>query len=98
MKVGELKAAIEGREASPQERNVTVGDLARRDDPDFDRHLQRQIATIGPQLQRSMRAMNEALPELMQSLKDAKKSLERAPQICPIRPIRSALDATAPNR
>ena len=90
VRVGGVKAAMEGREASPQERNVTVGDLARRDDPDFDRHLQRQMATIGPQLQRSMRAMNEALPELMRSFKDAKKSLERAAANMP--------DPTYPNR
>jgi len=29
VRVGGVKAAMEGREASPQERNVTVGDLAR---------------------------------------------------------------------
>jgi hypothetical protein len=78
VKVGAVQAAIEGREASPQERNVTLGDLARRKDPNFDRHMQQQISTVGPQLQRSMRAMNEALPEMMQSLKEAKKTLERA--------------------
>jgi hypothetical protein len=78
VKVGGVEAALEGREASPQEKNMTVGDMVRRKDPDFDRHMQQQVATVGPQLQRSMRAMNEALPELVQSFKDAKKSLERA--------------------
>jgi len=37
-----------------------------------------------------MRAMNEALPELMRSFKDAKKSLERAAANMP--------DPTYPNR
>ena len=78
VKVGGVKAAIEGREASPQEKILTVGDMARRDDPNFDRNLHRHIAEVGPTMQRSMSALNQALPEVMQSLHDAKKSLERA--------------------
>ena len=78
VKVGGVEAAIEGREASPQEKNLTVGDMARRDDPNFDRNLHRHIAEVGPTMQRSMSALNQALPEVMQSLHDAKKSLKRA--------------------
>jgi hypothetical protein len=78
VRIGEVQAALEGREAGPQERNVTVGDLARRDDPDFDRHLQQNMANIGPTMQRSMQALNRALPEIARNLKDAQKSLERA--------------------
>jgi hypothetical protein len=78
LKVGEVKAAVEGRQASPQERNMTVGDLARRDDPDFDRHFRQQMANVGPMVQQSMRALNEALPAMMKGLADAEKSLDRA--------------------
>jgi hypothetical protein len=78
VKVGGVEAAIEGREASPQERNLTVRDIARRDDPNFDRNFQRQIAEVGPTMQRSVTALNQALPEVMKSLHEAKKSLERA--------------------
>ena len=78
VKVGGVEAAIEGREASPQEKNLTVRDVARRDDPNFDRNFQQHIAQIGPTMQRSMNAINQALPEVMQSLHDAKKSIERA--------------------
>jgi hypothetical protein len=78
VKVGGVEAAIEGREASPQERNVTVRDMARRGDPNFDRNLQRQIAEVGPTMQRSVSALNQAMPEVMKSLHEAKKSLERA--------------------
>jgi hypothetical protein len=78
MRIGEVRAAVEGREATPDERRLTVGDLARRDDPDFDRHLHRKIASVGPRVQQSMRALNEALPAIMESLAQAKKSLERA--------------------
>ena len=78
IKVGGMQAALEGREATPQERNLTVRDLARRKDPDFDRHLQEKVATVGPQVERQMLAMQRALPEMMRSLRDAQKSLERA--------------------
>jgi hypothetical protein len=78
VKVGGVEAAIEGREASPQERNLTVRDIARRDDPNFDRNLQQQIAEVGPTMQRSVTALNRAMPEVMKSLHEAKKSLERA--------------------
>ena len=78
VRVGEVKAALEGREASRQERNMTVGDLARRDNPDFDRRFNQQIASFGPTMQRSMQALNQALPAMMKGLKDAEKSLDRA--------------------
>ena len=78
VRVGEVTAALEGRSATPEERNLTVGDLARRDDPDFDRHFHEQIANVGPTMQRSIQAMNKAMPEIARDLKDVRKSLERA--------------------
>jgi hypothetical protein len=76
--VGEARAAIEGREPSAQDRNLTVGELARRKDPQFDRHLHRQIAEAGPRLQQGMQAASRALPEVMRSLSEVQQSLERA--------------------
>ena len=78
VRVGEVQAALQGREASPRERNMTVGDLARQKDPDFDRHLQRQVASMGPQLQRSVAAVNRALPAMKHALDDVQQSLDRA--------------------
>ena len=78
MRIGEVQAAMEGRPATPQERNLTVRDVARRDDPDFDRHFQQKMAQVGPTMQRSVNAMNQALPAIMKSLHDAQKSIERA--------------------
>jgi hypothetical protein len=78
MRVGGMKAALEGRVPSPGERNMTVRDLARRNDPNFDRHLQQQVATVGPKLQQSIRRFQQALPEMMQGLADAERSLDRA--------------------
>ena len=78
VRVGEVRAALEGRPATPSERRMTVRDMARRDDPDFDRRMEQQIANVGPMMQRSMNALNEALPAVMQSLTEAQKSIERA--------------------
>lgn len=78
LKVGEVQAAINGRPPSPAERNTTIRDLARRDDPAFDRHLHQRIAAVGPALQQSAQAVNRALPEVVRDLDHAQKSIERA--------------------
>jgi hypothetical protein len=78
VKVGDLGAAIQGREATPAERNVTLGDVVRKKDPNFDRDIAHKVATVGPQLQRSVQALNHALPQVMRDLSDVQKSLDRA--------------------
>ena len=78
IRVGEVQAALEGRQATPAERNMTVRDMARRDDPNFDRHFQQQMANVGPMMQQSLKALNQALPAMMKGLSDAEKALERA--------------------
>jgi len=78
LKVGGVQAALEGRKPSPAEQDMTVRDLARRDDPQADRRLQERIAEAKPMIQQSIKAMNEALPEITRNLADARKSLERA--------------------
>jgi hypothetical protein len=78
VRVGGIRAALEGREASPRERDITVGDLARRNDPDFDRRLHHQLATVGPKIQQGVTAVNRVLPEVIQDVDDAQQSLERA--------------------
>jgi len=78
VRIGEARAALEGRNATPRERNQTIGDLARRDDPNFERHMHQQIATIEPQVQRGVQARNRALPAVMQSLEEAQRAVDRA--------------------
>ena len=78
LRVGEVRAAIEGRPATPGDRNMTVRDMARANDPYFEQDLQQQVATAAPKMQRSMEAINRALPRMMQSLDQVAKSLERA--------------------
>jgi hypothetical protein len=57
---------------------MTVRDIARRDDPNFDRKLERQVEQSGPMIRQGMKAMSEALPEIMQDLAQAQKAVERA--------------------
>jgi hypothetical protein len=78
IRVGEIRAGLEGRDPTPLERNVTLHDLARLKDPNFDRKYQEQVASVGPQLERSMTAMQRTLPKVMHDLKDAQRSIERA--------------------
>ena len=78
VKIGDVRAALDGRQATPQEHNMTLGDVARSKDPNFDRKLGQQVASAGPTVQRSMKALSKALPEMMRDLDHAKKSIERA--------------------
>ncbi|NUQ17359.1 MAG: hypothetical protein HOP95_02720 [Sphingomonas sp.] len=78
MRVGNIKAAMEGRRATPAERRMTVRDFARRDEPEFDRHLHQQIAAARPKLQQGIRAMNQALPEVTEDLQRAEAAIGRA--------------------
>ena len=78
IRIGELKAAAEGRQATSVEKQITVRDMARQEDPNFDRTIERQIAQTGPVIRQSMKAMSDALPAMMQGLQQAQKALERA--------------------
>jgi hypothetical protein len=78
VRIGEARAALEGRDVTPRERNMTVGDYARQKDPNFDRHMHQQIASIEPQVQRGVQAMNRALPAITQALDDAQRAVDRA--------------------
>ena len=78
LKVCGVEAALEGRKPARGERSLTVRDLGRRDDPDFDRRLQERIAGAKPVIRQSINALNEALPSMMQGLQQAQQSLERA--------------------
>ena len=78
LRVGELQAAVEGRAATPAEKALTVRDLGRREDPDFERNLQRQIADSRAGMQAGMRAMAKALPAMSRAMREAADELERA--------------------
>ena len=72
--VGEVQAAVEGRRATPQEKRLTVRDVARRDHVD----VQRQIAEAKPMIRQSLKALSQTLPAMMKSVEDAREALDRA--------------------
>ena len=76
--VGEVQAAVEGRPATRADKRLTVREVARRDDPNFDRNLERRIAEARPRIQSSLRALATALPQVMQSMRQASEAIERA--------------------
>lgn len=78
VRIGDMRAALEGREASPRERNETLGDVVRRKDPNFDRDIQREVAIAGPKIGHAMKALNRTLPELERSLAQAAQAIDRA--------------------
>jgi hypothetical protein len=78
VRVGELGAALEGRQATPRERNVTVGDLVHQKDPNFERHMQQKVATVGPKVLQTMQTLNRTLPQVMHDVDDVQRSVERA--------------------
>jgi len=76
--VGEIQAAMEGRPVTAADKRVTVRDLGRRDDPQFDRKFAAQLSNAGPMMQQGLKAMATALPAITQSLKQAGEAVERA--------------------
>jgi hypothetical protein len=69
--IGEVQAAAEGRPATAADRNITVRDLGRRDDPNIDRNVERQIANARPMIEQSMKAFSQSLPAISQALTQA---------------------------
>jgi hypothetical protein len=76
--VGDVQAALEGRQPTAAEKKLTVRDLSRRDNRDFDRDFQRQMAEAKPRIEQGMKALQQELPSILQSLQQAQQSLERA--------------------
>lgn len=76
--VGEIRAAIEGRKPTAADKRLTVRDLGRRDDPNFERNLRRQVAEAGPKIAQSMNALSDAMPAIAKALDDAGRAIDRA--------------------
>ena len=76
--VGELQAAAEGREPTAAEKKLTLRDLGRRDDPNFDKNFREQIAQARPGIEKGMKAMSAALPAIEKAVDDAGRAIDRA--------------------
>ena len=76
--VGDVQAALEGRKATTSEKKLTVRDLGRRDNPNFEREFNRQIAESKPMIEHSMKALAAAMPAIMKGVTEAGQAIERA--------------------
>ena len=76
--VGELKAIVDGRRVTDADKRLTVRDLARRDDPQFEAKLRGQLATTLPKVRQSMKSLAASLPALVKSFEEAGAAIERA--------------------
>ena len=74
--VGEIQAAVEGREPTSADRRRTIRDIAGRD-ASFDRDLQQQIAVAMPRMQSTMRAMAKSMPAMIRAMEKAADEIER---------------------
>ena len=74
LRVGGIEAALEGRPATPAEQRRTIRDVARHDGVD----VQRQIAQARPMVEQSVRALPQALPQVLDGLSQASEALDRA--------------------
>ena len=72
--VGEIQAAMEGRQATPADQRMTV----RSESKVSDRELRRQIAEAKPMMQQGMRQLTAALPAMMKSMEEMEQAVERA--------------------
>jgi hypothetical protein len=81
--VGELEAAAEGRTVTPADRRRTLREVGRRDNPNFEREIQAELAGSRATLQASMKALSAALPSMMKGLSDAGRELEKAAENMP---------------
>ena len=73
--VGEMEAAIEGRMATPADRNKRVRDEI---GPDGERKLMAEVATSGPRMRSMQQALVTSLPAIMGALGQVEEQLERA--------------------
>lgn len=78
LRIGKLKAAIDGRQPTMAERQMTIRDLEARKDPNFEGKLRQQIAEARPALREGIARVNDAVPEVMDDLQRAGEALQRA--------------------
>ena len=72
MPVGEVQAAIEGREPSAADKRKRLGAFRES----FERKVERQIADAVPRMQAGMKAMAASLPAMAKALEQAAEQME----------------------
>ena len=83
--IGPLREAIEGRRLSRREREETLGDQARRDDPYFRERMRDQIGMATVALGALSQQMAAVTPVLRRTLEDVERRMEEAVRTAPPR-------------
>ena len=76
LKVGEVQAAVEGREPSAADRALTVRELERRGGRDPEA-IRRQIREAGPAIAKGMNALASTLPAMTGAMEELEKALDK---------------------
>jgi hypothetical protein len=74
MPVGELEAAIQGREPTAADKNKRVRDEI--GGPDAERNIEARVAHSGKQMQAMSKALVDSLPSIMSAMDDVEKNLD----------------------
>ena len=74
MPIGEVEAAVQGREATAADKRRTV----RSETKMSEREIRQQVEAARPAMQAAMRALSAALPAMMEGLSKAQAELDRA--------------------
>jgi hypothetical protein len=75
MPVGELQAAIQGREPNAADKARTVRDVA-GGGPDIERKVEAQVAQALPRMQTTLKAMSKSLPAMAKAVEKAADEME----------------------
>ncbi len=75
MPVGEMQAAVEGREPTAADKARTLRDVTGRD-PNFERKVEAQVAQSVPRMQASLKAMSKSLPAIAKAMEKAADEME----------------------
>ena len=74
--VGEIEAAVEGRDPTPADRTRKVRDHV--GGPNAEREVEARVAASGRTMQAATKALVASLPSLLSALDEAEERLERA--------------------
>jgi hypothetical protein len=79
LKVGDVEAAAEGRQATAADHNRTVGQVVRLSPQELERHM----AEARPKVAAATQALARELPKISRSLADVASALQRAADTIP---------------
>ena len=75
MPIGEVQAAVAGREPTGADKARTLRDVA-GGDANLDRKVERQVAEAVPRMQAGLKAMSKSLPAIARAVEEAAAGME----------------------